>query len=353
MTGPLRGVCRHLADWVSVTPGAVMHTVAEAERVVLPEPIFGPLPAKLRSMQIGVAPRGTVSVLPDAGVYSTDGLVVSSDGHAFADTLECWGWNVDAHPLFDRPPANARHIDGVVVSVLSRGAHGNISHFLSDLLPRIQLVHDTGMRADAWLVHRSTAAWAREGLTLAGLTVGEIVEIEPDELVTAATLVVPSPSGFAPRTAPWACRAAKRLLGRLVRPGNARIWVSRADASRRHVLNEDDVVRALRSMGFESVTLTGLPLAEQVGLIAGASIVIGAHGAGLSPVIAAPPGGTLIEFFHPRAIHPEYWRLAGLSGWRYQPLLAFGDGTNDRFVDCYLEDFVIDTKPLRGLIGAL
>ena len=76
-----------------------------------------------------------------------------------------------------------------------------------------------------------------------------------------------------------------------------RIYVSRRQAAHRKILNEDQLMQSLRSLGFVAVALESLSLAEQYKLFATAEVVVAPHGAGLTNLIYAPAGCLLVELF--------------------------------------------------------
>lgn len=67
----------------------------------------------------------------------------------------------------------------------------------------------------------------------------------------------------------------------------SRIYISRDDAERRQVVNEDEVLSALEPLGFEKYVLSELHVRDQIRLFANADYVVGPHGSGLTNVIFA------------------------------------------------------------------
>ena len=96
-----------------------------------------------------------------------------------------------------------------------------------------------------------------------------------------------------------------------------RLFVSRADATKRRLTNEDEVFARLERFGFERVMPGRLPLAERVALFSGAEIVAGPHGAGLTNLIFMTEGGAVIEIFRPGWVQGAYAWLSHLGGHTY------------------------------------
>lgn len=75
-----------------------------------------------------------------------------------------------------------------------------------------------------------------------------------------------------------------------------RLYVSRADAPKRRVLNEEELVSRLEPYGFERFVPGEHSFAEQVRRFSNVELILGPHGAGLTNVIFAEKT-TLVELF--------------------------------------------------------
>lgn len=91
--------------------------------------------------------------------------------------------------------------------------------------------------------------------------------------------------------------AATRAWGPADASQPRKIYVSRRQATHRRILNEAELIASLRSFGFVAVALESLSLAEQYKLFATAEVVVAPHGAGLTNLIHAPAGCSLVELF--------------------------------------------------------
>ncbi len=100
--------------------------------------------------------------------------------------------------------------------------------------------------------------------------------------------------------------------------GPRRIFVSRADARLRRILNEDALFAALEPLGFARVTLTGIPLCDQFALFANAEAVVAPHGAGLAHVLFCQPGTKVVELFHPDNGTDAFGQVACSIGLSYR-----------------------------------
>jgi capsular polysaccharide biosynthesis protein len=73
------------------------------------------------------------------------------------------------------------------------------------------------------------------------------------------------------------------------------IYIARADAFKRRLVNEHEVVEALSPLGFRWVVLDGMALRDQVALFSRARCVVAPHGAGLANLVFSPPGTRVVE----------------------------------------------------------
>jgi hypothetical protein len=144
-------------------------------------------------------------------------------------------------------------------------------------------------------------------------------------------------------------RAIVRLreqLGIPAQPGARRIYVSRRDARKRRVANEDELIAALSGLGVEPVTLADRSFAEQVALFAETETVIGPHGAGLANLLFAPPDTRLVELQLESDIRSHYRQLARQVGARYTSLVC-------RPAPASPKDMVVDVPQMLAVLSPI
>lgn len=129
--------------------------------------------------------------------------------------------------------------------------------------------------------------------------------------------------------------------------GGRKIYVSRGDAKMRRVINEDNLASMLTKKGFEIVRPGELSFANQVNLFKETSVVVGAHGAGLTNAVFMPIGSQVIELV-PDSFDAGLTSYAALSEerkFRHSIVLcpSTGLGANaDMFVSLGLLSEVLD-----------
>lgn len=140
-------------------------------------------------------------------------------------------------------------------------------------------------------------------------------------------------------------------VGRKSAEYSRRVYVSRRDADRRSVRNEDEVVEALREEGFSWYEPGRLSYEEEVRLFSGAEVVVGAHGMGLASIFHADDAA-LLELFPEGGATEHYFLTARECGFDYEYLACdpVYDGRNVRARD---RDLIVDVDDLRSRLSSV
>lgn len=300
---------------------------------------------------VAVIPNGRAWIVPQQNYWLVCKAIaiMTPDNQLLADVSReypaplpgCPSYDPQQHQVFHReqlPPL--QQIEGRV-AVLS-GLSGNVYfHWMVDILPRLELLRQSGIKLeqiDWFLVNSYQAPFQRETLTRLGIPEFKILESDRFPHIQAQQLIVPSWPGYMGWLQPWAIDTLRRWFlpksQNLGRNYPERIYISRGDASYRRVLNEDEVIQFLRPWGFVTVQLETLSFGEQVALFAQAKVIMGAHGSGLTNILFCQPGTQVIEWMSPHYNRHYYWVISQYLGLEHYCLTAEG-------FSCY---------PLRGLM---
>ena len=290
---------------------------------------------------VAVIPNGRAWIVPQQNYWMVCKAIaiITPDHQMLADISReypaplpcCQSYDPQQHQVFQRsqlPPLV--QIEGRV-AVLS-GLSGNIYfHWMVDVLPRLELLRQSGINFDQidwFLVNSYQAPFQRETLTYLGIPEFKILESDQFPHIQAQQLIVPSFAGYTGWLPPWAIDTLRRwFLPKSQNPGvnyPERIYISRGDASYRRVLNENEVIESIRLWGFVTVQLETLSFAEQVALFTQAKVIMGAHGSGLTNIVFCQPGTQVIEWMSAHYNRHYYWIISQYLGLEHYCLTGEG-----------------------------
>jgi capsular polysaccharide biosynthesis protein len=222
-------------------------------------------------------------------------------------------------------------------------------HWTFECLTRIEGVEryeaETG-RDVTLVLGPDPSEWQLQTLELIGYGESDWVRWS-ETSATVDRLVVPSvrrETVLSPAAVKWLRgRVRERVQSDAVAPSPDdfpdRIYVSRDDADRRRVANEDAVMDLLGDRGFSRYVLSDLTVAEQAALFAGADVIVAPHGANLTNAIYADDAD-VVELFREGDVRGQYFQIAEILDFEYQFLVAETDGPN----------MVVDTDELRSTL---
>lgn len=178
------------------------------------------------------------------------------------------------------------------------------------------------------LVNDDLRPYQRDALEILGYSDDRLIKVPRDSLVACARLHVPTNLrggvGLLKPGIEW-------LRHRLMVPGEAearqdggrRLYVSRADASRRRLLNEHELISALASYEFEVIVPGEMSFRDQIRIFSQASLVVGCHGAALTNLVFAPPGCGTVEIApKPIAYIDDFRIIAECLGQRNEAIVT-------------------------------
>jgi capsular polysaccharide biosynthesis protein len=224
--------------------------------------------------------------------------------------------------LMFTPPADAPTLGEVCVAFPSGVV--NYGHFLLDGMTSILAMLEAGA-LDRWpLATPPLRRWQRDLLRLA---FGDIAwqEAAGPIVRVAGAVYTPAMDHYLHRPGPLLIDLRARLLAAVqdlepkrstLRARKRRLYVTRRGHPMRVMVNEAALEAALIRRGFQIVRPEGMSAVDQIRLFAGAEVIVGPSGAGMTNALFAAPGCTLVE------IQPEnftsFWaaafsRLIGLD----------------------------------------
>ena len=167
---------------------------------------------------------------------------------------------------------------------------------------------------DAFVIDYQGLPFQTQSLEMLGIPGEKIIrstEITGFHLQASRLLVPSLPSALGGINAWVAGFLRKTFHG--IEPKKAvgkRIYLSRARANNRLLLNEKEVWQQLQSLGFEEFHAEDYSFAEQIWIFQHAEAVIGPHGSGFANIVFSRPGTKIIDIQPPSYINSCFWIAA-------------------------------------------
>jgi capsular polysaccharide biosynthesis protein len=282
-------------------------------REVLPRTVQLPAPPRF---QFGTLPAEVAAgyfqavLLPPAGIYAGtgfdlfDGCILRRDGRLILapelrlhrQVVAAATANPAREAAYDRRPR--KRLPGSAAMIVCPG-YADYGLWLTDILPRLATLAESGWELDdlAIPVPHDVPEFGLDLLRLVGVPDKCIVRTDPDDVVKADELLMPTILHNGVRASPMMARFAEMFRTGLRRAGHRldapdspkRIFViGRERAS--HLVNRDAIRALAEAAGFVVVHPATLELPQRFALFANATHIVGECGADLANAILSPPG---------------------------------------------------------------
>jgi capsular polysaccharide biosynthesis protein len=222
----------------------------------------------------------------------------------------------------------ALKLDGTVAILFANGAT-HFSHWMFDLLPKLEVLRRAGWtddKIDYYVVNAFRTGFQNETIDRLGIPHDKIVA-GSSMVISADRFLIPSDIRANFRTPLWVSDFTRSLFLPADRnskqPENRRLHISRARARRRKILNQEEIEPILQKFEFKTVFAEDLSIAQCAQLASQADEIFAPHGAGATNVVFGSPGMRLLESYAAH-IAPEAWLLTHSLGGRHY-LLAGHD----------------------------
>lgn len=262
-------------------------------------------------------------------------------------------------------------------TLVTERVYHNYSHWLTAHLPKLVLLRERGELNNV-ILPPSLPENHRASLRMLGIEpddfrvfdpaavqrVRELTLLSTDrfrpELVRSVReriMEATSTAGATPTASPTSTAGATGTAASSptagVRPAAAtprrRIYISRAGALRRRLLNEEDIWPSFAAHGFERVRMEDLPFEAQVELMMDTGVLAAPHGAGLTNMIFCAPGTHVVEIADLGFPNPNFYALASALGHPYWLVPADAEGDGHPLT----HDLRVDPARIDGLLQAL
>jgi hypothetical protein len=303
--------------------------------------------------------RVAVAELPHGRVLSPHNAVITANDDLLVEVSLYFGTRrATEHPIFLHPfPGMPLEVGGRL-GLLAMQGDSNYYHFMIDVLPRLGVLEQCPDIAppDLWYAPKATG-FQRELLEMMGVDLDRAIDSSEARHVVAETLIVPSPPAMTIINPPWAIGYLRRKLlpPTIKRIDGRAIYVTRgASMNNRRVDNEAELMDYLGGRGFEMVDPGKLSAFEQIETFAQASMIVGAHSAGLVNLTFAFPGAAVVELFPAGGTNACYWKLAeSVPGLEYRYVLGAGDPESVSFSEFLVSDIEADIPAIGRTLDDL
>lgn len=124
---------------------------------------------------------------------------------------------------------------------------------------------------------------------------------------------------------------------KLVKSYERKIYVTRKNAARRRILNEEQVILELLKYGFEIFDFDHICFQEQVEILVNTCMLVSLHGAALTNMIFMQPGSVVFELLPTEVFSDKcYFILAGTMKHAYYYLFCETNGPNHIIADYFV-----------------
>jgi capsular polysaccharide biosynthesis protein len=220
-----------------------------------------------------------------------------------------------------------RRYKGTVFHLLIGGSGStNYFHWLFDSLARIHLLKKSGWfeKTDWFLVPAHKVDYQKDSLRMLGISEDKIIVGDAETHIQADLLLATTYVRYFDHVPEWCCNFLREhfLKSEYVADTTMHpfIYISRKDATRRRIVNEDELLRLLGEYGFKSYELAGLPFREKIRLFNNAEVILAPHGAGQANLVFCESGTDVLEFAPEGFAYPTFYDIANKAGLNFNYL---------------------------------
>ena len=270
-------------------------------------------------------PQGRIWVAPHKNSWMICNAiaVITPDNYLLGDLSRDYPWFLPEcpyqeraeHSIYQQQIPLLEKIEGKVAFLSGLAGHVYY-HWMFDILPRLEILKRSGIEFDKidWFVINSfDKPYQKETLALLDVPVEKIIESDRHSHIQATELIVPSFPGYMDWVEEGTIKFLRQTFLTRITSSNTnseKIYISRARAKNRQLINELEVSRLLDTKGFKTVFLEELSVLEQVAIFARAELIVAPHGSGLTNLVFCSPNTKIIELFSPNYVRTDYWMIS-------------------------------------------
>lgn len=219
-----------------------------------------------------------------------------------------------------------------VILIANKWSGWNYFHFLHTSLPKLAFFQKLKEAIPfVKIIHNSVKkSFIQEAFDLLHIDYHkDVICFDEFKSLFVTNLHVVSPIGSGVNPSPDSCWLLKELFKEHIQEyhDSLKIYVKRKGI--RIIINEDEVINYLLTLGFQIVDSEMLSFKDQINLFSKAKVVISAHGAGLSNLVWCHLGTKVLELMSPRYIGLCYYLISNACNLDYHYLVGEGKWSDD------------------------
>jgi Glycosyltransferase 61 len=292
--------------------------------------------------------------LPNARICGPSGAVITADGSIIGDSF----WNrppFEVDPVYTRLRfSRARRLPGSYCTLTYASGVCGYYHWMFESLPRLLCAMEAGAitpdtRA---IVNGHLQDYQLQTLAFLGFPRERLFVID-EGVYEVETLLFPTTAMMNPLAVSW---LRSRFAAWTSPDKPVRLYISRAKAQQRRVLNEEALLPILQKHGLTVINAEDLDVEAQVRLFARADVLVGPHGAGLTNMVFAPPPCKVVELCHPQyCCQYIFFKLAAVAQHHYTGVICKAANRASRLVhqSAGKDDLLVDPQELDRVLTAV
>lgn len=265
-------------------------------------------------------PAERVAAITDGRVFSNLGLVVGNNDVQVSDVSGgAFSGLFCSDLIYEGRVPRPRRIRGSVAVLAAGLSQRNYYHWVAESLPRLRLLEAAGIAPDYYYLP-ARYAFHRQSLEALGVDPQRLICAGKYSHIQADTLYACTRPRMevTPQNAVYLYRLLAGQPWSLTESTTRRnIYIARKACDPRNVMNETEVLAALKPWNFTKHYLEDLSVREQIQLFQQADIVVGPHGAGLVNTVFCRSGTCVIEIGTPVRPSALFYYIAHHRGLRY------------------------------------
>ncbi len=265
-------------------------------------------------------------------VWGNQGCVITDKGYVLSEVSK--EYDNLSHSVFKQYKLIIpKKIKGITAVLAASGA-SVFYHWMVDILPRIQLLKDSGHfdQIDKFILNYQGLTFQKEALKKLGIPIEKLIICNGhwDFHYEFETLIIPSFVSPLNVVSVYTINFLQQTFLKSVKKlssNDSKLYIKRING--RRILNETEIENFLLSIGFRSILLENYTIEEQALLFQNSNYIIGPHGAGFTNLVFCKSGTTVIDIFSPLWVNPCYWTIANELNLDYRYIIGEGNRPNE------------------------